>query len=205
MTGGYIMAIGERIRFIRNLRGITQKWLGMAVGFSESTADVRMAQYESGARGPKVDLIKTLADTLQIDTHALTVPDIDTALGLAHTLFALEDLYGLKIAQLDGQYCLHPVKNKDGEGHSAFDFFEEWHKLSQQYENGEITKEAYDYWRYYFPTPMLEDKMARAIADFNPEVLQDNLGASQLWANPPSRGLRNLLMDELKSGDFDGN
>ena len=27
------MAIGERIRFIRNLRGMTQKWLGQAVGF----------------------------------------------------------------------------------------------------------------------------------------------------------------------------
>ena len=29
------MAIGERIRFIRNLRGFTQKWLGTAVGFPE--------------------------------------------------------------------------------------------------------------------------------------------------------------------------
>lgn len=28
------MAIGERIRFIRNLRGMTQKWLGQAVGVS---------------------------------------------------------------------------------------------------------------------------------------------------------------------------
>ena len=37
------MAIGERIRFIRNLRGMTQKWLGQAVGFPPKTADVRMA------------------------------------------------------------------------------------------------------------------------------------------------------------------
>ena len=28
------MAIGERIRFMRNLRGMTQKWLGQAVGFT---------------------------------------------------------------------------------------------------------------------------------------------------------------------------
>ena len=39
------MAIGERIRFIRNLRGMTQKFLGLQVGFSERTADIRMAQY----------------------------------------------------------------------------------------------------------------------------------------------------------------
>ena len=35
------MAIGERIRFIRNLRGMTQKWLGQAVGYPPKTADVR--------------------------------------------------------------------------------------------------------------------------------------------------------------------
>ena len=31
-----IMAIGERISFFRNLRGITQKFLGMQVGFRRS-------------------------------------------------------------------------------------------------------------------------------------------------------------------------
>ena len=50
------MAIGERIRFIRNLRGMTQKYLGTLVGFPEKTADIRMAQYEAGyphtERGP---------------------------------------------------------------------------------------------------------------------------------------------------------
>ena len=55
------MAIGERIRFIRNLRGMTQKWLGQAVGFPPKTADVRMAQYESGSRTPKEDLVKAIS------------------------------------------------------------------------------------------------------------------------------------------------
>lgn len=35
------MAIGERIRFIRNLRGITQKALGISAGLPEKTADIR--------------------------------------------------------------------------------------------------------------------------------------------------------------------
>ena len=42
------MAIGERIHFFRTLRGMTQKYLGMAVGFPERSADVRLAQYETG-------------------------------------------------------------------------------------------------------------------------------------------------------------
>ena len=50
------MAIGERIRFFRNLRGMTQKSLGMSIGFAEKTADIRMAQYESGTRTQKKSL-----------------------------------------------------------------------------------------------------------------------------------------------------
>ena len=50
------MAIGERIRFFRNLRGMTQKYLGQVIGFPEKTADIRMAQYESGSRTPKAEL-----------------------------------------------------------------------------------------------------------------------------------------------------
>ena len=46
------MAIGERIRFIRNLRGMTQKYLGIMAGLPERTADIRMAQYEAGTRTP---------------------------------------------------------------------------------------------------------------------------------------------------------
>ena len=44
------MAIGERIRFFRNKMGVTQKYLGQVVGFPERSADVRMAQYETGSR-----------------------------------------------------------------------------------------------------------------------------------------------------------
>ena len=60
------MAIGERIRFFRNLRGMTQKYLGTIVGFPEKTADIRMAQYESGSRTPKADLTNKLAEVFEI-------------------------------------------------------------------------------------------------------------------------------------------
>ena len=46
------MAIGERIHFFRTMRGMTQKYLGMALGFPEKSADVRLAQYENGSRTP---------------------------------------------------------------------------------------------------------------------------------------------------------
>ena len=65
-----------------------------------------MAQYESGSRTPKADLVAQLADALDISTEALNVPNIDSYTGLMHTLFALEDLYGFKIDRLDGSLFL---------------------------------------------------------------------------------------------------
>ena len=86
-----MMAIGERIHFFRILRGMTQKYLGTIVGFPERSADVRLAQYETGTRKPKAELTAALAQALDVSPHALDVPDIDSYIGLMHTLFTLED------------------------------------------------------------------------------------------------------------------
>ncbi len=145
------MTTGERIRFIRNLRGITQKFLGLKVGFSERTADIRIAQYESGSRTPKADLIEKIADTLDVSTEALNVPDIDSYTGLMHTLFAIEDLYGLKIDTLDGEICIR-VNKQNGSMYSKMTgLLTPWEEMAQKYRNGEITREEYDDWRYRYP------------------------------------------------------
>ena len=56
------MAIGERIHHFRLLHGFTQKYLGQQLGFSDMQADVRIAQYEKGARSPKEKYLNALAD-----------------------------------------------------------------------------------------------------------------------------------------------
>ena len=145
------MAIGERIRFFRNLKGMTQKFLGVKVGFPEKTADIRLAQYESGTRTPKSDLTEALADALGVSTMALNVPDIDTDLGFMHTLFALEDIYGLKIEKLDDEICIRLDKNRGTSYISLLERFTAWQKEAEKYRNGEISKEEYDRWRYTYP------------------------------------------------------
>ena len=145
------MAIGERIRFFRNLKGMTQKLLGVKVGFPEKTADIRLAQYESGTRTPKSDLTQSLADALGVSTMALNVPDIDTDIGLMHTLFALEDIYGFKIDKLDDEICIHLDKDKGTAYISLLQLFSAWQKEAEKYRNGEISKEEYDLWRYTYP------------------------------------------------------
>jgi transcriptional regulator with XRE-family HTH domain len=106
MTGDFAMAIGERINFFRNLQGMTQKYLGVRVGFPERSADVRLAQYETGTRTPKADMTAALANILDVSPQALSVPDIDSYIGLMHTLFTLEDRYGLKVCECDGEVHL---------------------------------------------------------------------------------------------------
>ena len=50
-----------------------------------------LAQYETGTRKPKAELTAALAQALDVSPHALDVPDIDSYIGLMHTLFTLED------------------------------------------------------------------------------------------------------------------
>ena len=91
------MSSGKCICRFRLKRGMTQKALGMAVGFPAKTADIRIAQYESGARTPKHDLLCALAQTLEVPVSALEVPYIKSRDELKQLLQALEDEYGLTV------------------------------------------------------------------------------------------------------------
>jgi transcriptional regulator with XRE-family HTH domain len=174
-----IMAIGERIHFIRNLRGMTQKYLGMAVGFPEKSADVRLAQYETGARTPKADLKTALAKALDVSPNALSVPNIDTYIGLLHTLFALEDMYGLTVGELDGEVCLRLGKHRGTVNDTVFRMLEAWHDEAAKLETGEITKEQYDNWRYKYPA----------------------LDTTHQWQNIPSNFVNDLVIEAINQDE----
>ena len=145
------MAIGERIHFFRLLRGMTQKYLGMAVGFPEKSADVRLAQYETGTRTPKSELTAALAQVLDVSPLALTVPDIDSYVGLMHTLFTLEDNYGLQIREMDGEVCLTVDVRKNKDAARLHEMLCSWRQAAAMLEACEISKEDYDKWRYHYP------------------------------------------------------
>lgn len=154
------MAIGERIRFIRNLRGMTLKMLGKSVGFDDNTADVRMAQYEKGTRTPKADLTAKIAEVLEVAPEALAVPNIENYVGVMHTLFALEDLYGLRIDKLDDEICIRLDKDNGTEYLTMLEMFRDWQTQAERCREGEITEEEYDNWRYNYPRETVRKKRA---------------------------------------------
>ena len=145
------MGIGERISFFRTLRGMTQKYLGTVVGFPEKTADIRMAQYESGSRTPKADLTKSLAGVLGVSPLALSVPDIDSYLGLMHTLFTLEDRYGLTVEKGENGVSMRVDPHKGKDAAELSEMLNAWAKQAEKYHNGDISREDYDKWRYNYP------------------------------------------------------
>lgn len=85
------MKLGERIRKIRMFRNITQKELGRRLGYGESSADVRIAQYESGQRTPKQETLIRIAEILEVDVRNFFSPGIATMDELMETLFWMDE------------------------------------------------------------------------------------------------------------------
>ena len=170
------MAIGERIHFFRTMRGMTQKYLGMLLGFPEKSADVRLAQYETGARTPKADLTASLANALGVSPLALSVPDIDSYLGLIHTLFTLEDRYGLTIDELDGEVCLRVNVRHSKDAARLHEMLCSWRQAAAMLKAGEISQEDYDRWRYRYPefsnTPGRVKPISQGLSDMLVDALK---------------------------------
>ncbi|MCD7748611.1 MAG: helix-turn-helix domain-containing protein [Oscillospiraceae bacterium] len=173
------MATGERIHFFRKKKGMKLRQLGQAVGFPESNADVRMAQYESGSRTPKADITSRLAEALDVSPRALTVPDIDSYTGLMHTLFTLEDIYGLRVTEIEGEIVLHVDVRQGQDAAELHRRLCAWREQATKLEVGEITKEDYDRWRYRYP----------------------ELDTSRILANAPPQGLSDIFMDNLQGDE----
>ena len=170
------MAIGERIHFFRLMRGMTQKYLGTAVGFPERSADVRLAQYETGTRKPKTELTSALAQALDVAPQALDVPDIDSYIGLMHTLFTLEDIYGLTVSETDGEVCLKINKDKGNDAAELLKMLYAWKEQADKLSAEEIDREQYDQWRYHYP----------------------KYDTTQIWAKVPSQELSDALVEQFK-------
>ena len=170
------MAIGERIHFFRIMRGMTQKYLGMLVEFPEKSADVRLAQYETGSRKPKADLTAALAQALDVAPQALDIPDIDSYIGLMHTLFTLEDIYGLTVSESDGEICLKVNKDKSKDAAELLKMLCAWKEQADKLSAEEISREDYDQWRYNYP----------------------KFDTAQHWAEVPSKELSNALVEAFK-------
>ena len=96
-----------------------------------------------------------------------------------HTLFALEDMYGLKIGGIDRDPYLYLDKSDLHTYTIMFDMFHAWQQQFARLESGEISKEEYDEWRYKYP----------------------EFDTANRWAKVPSQTLSDELIKALKGGE----
>ena len=169
------MGFGERLRFFRTKRGLTQKMMGQLMGFPERSADIRVAQYENGSRYPKEDVIEALAAGLEVHPKALALPDIDSYIGLLHTFFALEDLYGIRVSTVEGEPFLFVDKTGNKNAAELHGMLLAWSQQAEKLENGEISQEEYDRWRYRYP----------------------EFDTTQKWVKIPSRRFSDMIIKSI--------
>lgn len=96
------MTLGDKIRKYRTLKGLTQAQLGSMV---KLTGD-RIRQYENDVRKPKDGKLMEIAEALNINPTALFEPDYRNPNSVMHTLFELEDIYGLRFEKSGENYQL---------------------------------------------------------------------------------------------------
>ena len=146
------MAIGDRIKRIRNFRGLTQREFGKLIGFDEKTADIRVAQYESGTRTPKEELLQKMAEVLDVNYRSLYEPTLYAAEDIMYTLFELDEHYNT---------IVHDVSNEEypESKHLAVQFksnlldsfLKEWQQRKKDLADGVISKAEYTEWKLNWP------------------------------------------------------
>lgn len=156
------MAVGRRIRYFRLKNKLTQKQLGKLLGFPEKSAEVRVNQYESEYRLPKADTLEKLGKIFGVAPEVFKVPDIDTGVGLMQTFFALEDFHGVRITQFDDKLVLVLAEGKNNpQSRVNNSVAKDWLRKRKALEEGRISKEEYDSWRYHYTEKNLEEHVLR--------------------------------------------
>ena len=186
-------SLGQKIKKIRMLRRYTQKELGVMCGFSLSSADVRIAQYEKNKKIPREKILKAMCNALGVGEGALVHADMLSYQEMFYALFDMEDFHGL-----------HPVKKEDGYylrfGSDSIinDFLEEWYKMYQKYPRprGDDEEEKYTLCRYEYPN---EIAVVSQYELLKRKALQAEIENLQLKIND----LENDFCEEYLGEDYD--
>ena len=95
------------------------------------------------------------------------IADVDSNIGLMHTLFTLEDLRAFHVVEIDGEVYIKLDKSQGKVYHEMSEMLFVWLQQSKKFEAGEITKEQYDQWRYNYPSSFTEVKRLKKNKEVN--------------------------------------
>lgn len=154
--------IGQRIKTIREARGMTRTELGMLIGLDR----IRIQQYENGLRKPKLPLLKKIAEALGVSIIALMEPTFENYICTMHALFQMEEKLDIRVAEKDGGYCLQFGDGRTGDMNS---YLREWYEVRKALKEAipNLTNEErrekilkYNMFEWNFPEKSKEKEMA---------------------------------------------
>lgn len=196
------MTLGSRIQKYRNLHNLSQKELGIKVGFSPSTADVRISQYESDKKCPKWEIREKIAEALDVDISALYTETIQNNVDVVRTFFFMEECLGFEIETFDSDKLYFFNKEKtcysDREISILNSYMYIWQEqkknlLNTKNDNTEDSFREYELWKSRFPRDIynywnsLMDKidthyipLVKALADSSPKIVYSSDFLSQI-------------------------
>ena len=141
--------LGQKIRFYRQIAGMTQKELGSACGVNEST----IRNYELGNRYPDSDTIFEISNALEISPYVLATPDPISAASSLQYLFSMEKTLYLTPTTIDGKVYLEVSSDIDVNDATVAPLsnlkrmFSHWATMYEKFINEEIDEETYLLWQ----------------------------------------------------------
>ncbi|MFR5486399.1 helix-turn-helix domain-containing protein [Eubacterium sp.] len=141
--------LGQKIRFYRQIAGMTQKELGVACGVNEST----IRNYELGNRYPDSDTIFEISNALEISPYVLATPDPISAASSLQYLFSMEKTLDLTPTTIDGKVYLEVSSEIDVNDATVAPLsnlkrmFSHWATMYEKFINEEIDEETYLLWQ----------------------------------------------------------
>ena len=161
--------IGRRIRTIRMEEELSQSDLGEKVNLNAN----RIQQYENGARKPKFELCKQIAEALEVEESALLDPQVASYIGAMYAFFEMETLYDLRLKEIDGQIYICFGESQNDMRVSTMNknlklWFERRKNLEEDILKAESEEEkkriihAYHMWEWNFPYSTYDNMLSKS-------------------------------------------
>ena len=112
-----------------------------------SAPDFTGMYYDAVSAVPVINLVYAALCAMAVWSYLYNARSV----GLMHTLFTLEDNYGLKVTEQDGELALQVDFRKNKDAAQLHEMLCSWQQAAAMLEAGEISKEDYDKWRYHYP------------------------------------------------------
>lgn len=132
------MTLGEKIKFHRSQKGLTQKQLGEMTGIHE----VSIRKYELNKMEPKKEQLEKISTALGVPFNEFLDIRVNIDSDVLPLLFAIDDVFNIEI-----------TSDSNGTFRLAFTdsmlnhFLRDWQSIKELAEIGRVNDEDYDLWK----------------------------------------------------------